>query len=252
MHDLKNAIRVEWDGSSERYDSQHAHGIQTEEEKQAWIRLFKTTAQASSLDILDVGCGTGEISIILAEMGHNVSGIDLSEGMLGKAKEKAARKNLPIEFTIGDAESLSCDDKSFDLVINRHLLWTLPHPEKALSEWERVLRPGGTVAIIDGLWRSDSISERLRRTVANIGILITERRNQFKRYYSPEMIQALPHPYGMNSITALMYIRNAGFEDPHLQSLKDIMDIQRRHMPISRRISYQMPYFLITGKKQVR
>nr|WP_319540697.1 class I SAM-dependent methyltransferase [uncultured Methanospirillum sp.] len=249
MNGLKDAIRIQWDESSQRYDLQHAHGIQTEEEKEAWINLFRTFTPADSYDILDVGCGTGEISMILAEMGHNVSGIDLSEGMLNKAKEKAKKMGLPVHFSIGDAESLSCDDQSFDLVINRHLLWTLPDPEKALYEWHRVLRPGGNVAVIDGLWRSDSIVDKVRRTCANIGVLVTERKNQFKRYYTPDMIQSLPHPYGMTSLTALEYIRNAGFTMPSLQSLKEIMDIQRKYMPISRRIGYQMPYFLITGKK---
>ncbi|HWQ64022.1 MAG TPA: class I SAM-dependent methyltransferase, partial [Methanospirillum sp.] len=228
---------------------QHAHGIQTKEEKEAWINLFRTFTPADSFDILDVGCGTGEISMILAEMGHNVSGIDLSEGMLKKAKEKTEKTGLSAQFSIGDAESLSCNDQSYDMVINRHLLWTLPNPDKALNEWYRVLRPGGTVAVIDGLWRSDSKMDMVRRTCANIGVLITERKNQFKRYYTSDMIQSLPHPYGMSSLTALEYIQNAGYTEPHLQSLKDIMDIQRKYMPISRRIGYQMPYFLITGKK---
>lgn len=251
MHDLKEKIRDEWNDSSGGYDSQHAHGIQTEEERNAWIDLFRSIIPEGSLNVLDVGCGTGEISIVLAEMGHQVSGIDLSEGMLGKAKQKAAKRSLSMQFSIEDAESLSFEDRSFDVVVNRHLLWTLPDPKKALAEWKRVLRPGGTVAIVDGLWRTGSASDQVRKTVANIGILITERKNQFGRYYSPDITRTLPHPYGMNSDTALSYVRDAGFLDLSLTPMKEIMDIQRKYMPISRRISHQMPYYLITGKKDI-
>ncbi|HWQ67656.1 MAG TPA: class I SAM-dependent methyltransferase [Methanospirillum sp.] len=251
MQDLKNKIRDEWNNSSGGYDSQHAHGIQTEEERNAWIDLFRTIIPAGSWQVLDVGCGTGEISVVLAEMGHQVSGIDLSEGMLGKAREKATKKTLSMRFSIEDAESLSYADQSFDLVINRHLLWTLPNPKKALAEWKRVLRPGGTVAIIDGLWKTGSLTDQFRKTVANLGVLITEQKNQFGRYYSPDITETLPHPYGMNSDTALSYVRDAGFSDLNLVPMKGIMDIQRKHMPISRRISHQMPYYLITGKKDV-
>ncbi len=249
MENLKQLIRSEWDNSSGGYDAQHAHGIQTEEERIAWEQLFQSISGQTQQNVLDVGCGTGVMSILLSEMGHQVWGVDLSEGMLGKARDKAGKKGLSIHFSIEDAESLPFDDESFDLVVNRHLLWTLPNPRDALDEWNRVLRPGGSVAIIDGLWCTGSISERVRRVAANVGVLITERKNQFGRYYSPDITNTLPHPYGMTSDVALSYMLESGFANPELRSLKDIMDIQRKHMPIFRRISYQMPYYLITGKK---
>ena len=69
--------------------------------------------------------------------------------MLGRAKEKADDHNLRAEFGIDDAENLSLEDVAFDDVINRHLLQTLPDLEQAISEWRRVLKPGGEVVIID-------------------------------------------------------------------------------------------------------
>jgi ubiquinone/menaquinone biosynthesis C-methylase UbiE len=249
MENLKRQIKNQWDHSSGGYDNQHAHGIQTEEERVAWETLFRSFMDPTPHAVLDVGCGTGVMSLLLAEMGHQVWGVDLSEGMMGKAREKADKKGISINFSIEDAEALPFEDNSFDLVVNRHLLWTLPNPQKALDEWKRVLRPGGMVTIIDGLWCTGSLSERVRRIAANIGVLITERKNQFGRYYSPDITRTLPHPYGMTSDIALSYVQKSGFTDIKLLPLKDIMDIQRKHMPISRRISYQMPYYLISGKK---
>ena len=67
--------------------------------------------------------------------------------MLRIAKEKARRSKLRVEFKLGDAENLPFDDESFDATICRHVLWTLPNPQRASEEWRRVVVPGGKVVI---------------------------------------------------------------------------------------------------------
>ena len=79
-----------------------------------------------------------------------MTGVDFAPAMIAAAKRKAAMQGLDIHFEQGDAEALPFPPGSFDLVISRHVLWTLPHPEAAIDEWKRVLRPGGRLAIIDG------------------------------------------------------------------------------------------------------
>ena len=133
--ELKEAIREKWDESSQSYDSYHGHGIKSQVERDAWKQALKNVLPKSKLKVLDVGCGTGEMSLLLAEMGHQVTGIDLSEKMLQKARSKAKASKLTVRFESGDAERLNLKDASFDLVLNRHLLWTLPHPGDALKEW---------------------------------------------------------------------------------------------------------------------
>ena len=120
MHDtaaIKDVIKHRWNGSSETYDCCPGHGIQLEQEKEAWNSLLKRAPGEETLDVLDVGCGTGVLSLLLSEIGHKVTGIDLSDGMLGRAKEKADDQSLRAEFRLDDAENLS-----FDVVISRHLL----------------------------------------------------------------------------------------------------------------------------------
>ena len=70
--------------------------------------------------------------------------------MIARAERKAAERALKIRFEQGDAEQLPFRPASFDLAISRHVLWTLPHPETAIDEWWRVLRPGGRLVVIDG------------------------------------------------------------------------------------------------------
>lgn len=120
MHDtaaIKDVIKHRWNRSSETYDCCPGHGIQLEQEKEAWNSLLKRAPGEETLDVLDVGCGTGVLSLLLSEIGHKVTGIDLSDGMLGRAKEKADDQSLRAEFRLDDAENLS-----FDVVISRHLL----------------------------------------------------------------------------------------------------------------------------------
>ncbi len=70
--------------------------------------------------------------------------------MLAEARRKAAERGVAIRLEEGDAERLPFPPGSFDLAISRHLLWTLPHPEAAIDEWIRVLRPGGRLVVVDG------------------------------------------------------------------------------------------------------
>src|SRR5690606_17755819 len=104
--EVKSAIRSRWDVSSQKYDTHDGHGIKSTEERDAWKRVLGEALPGKGLDILDVGCGTGEMSLVLAEMGHNVQGLDLSEKILSRAREKANASRLKVKFSLGDAENL--------------------------------------------------------------------------------------------------------------------------------------------------
>ena len=69
--------------------------------------------------------------------------------MLEQARRKATESGARIRFERGDAENLPFSACSFDLVVSRHVLWTLPHPVAAVVEWVRVLRPGGRLVVLD-------------------------------------------------------------------------------------------------------
>lgn len=109
----------------------------------AWKGLLIEVLGDRELRVLDVGTGTGFIALLLAELGHEVIGVDISEEMLRIAREKARKLNIEnVEFHLADAEELPFPDNTFDAVVARHVIWALPNPEKAYSEWKRVLRPG--------------------------------------------------------------------------------------------------------------
>jgi len=148
---VKAQVAQHWDRRAAHFDEDFGHSIGSPAERAAWDRILDLVIPAGGpLDALDAGCGTGFLSLELAARGHRVSGIDFAPAMLAAARKKAAAKRLSVGFEEGDAEQLRFTPASFDLVISRHVLWTLPHPEVAIDEWIRVLRPGGRLAIVDG------------------------------------------------------------------------------------------------------
>lgn len=148
---VKQNVAAHWGKRAAHFDQDFGHSIATAAERAAWDRVFALALGGrSGLAALDVGCGTGFLSLELAARGHRVTGIDFAPEMLALAKEKAAGAKAGVSFELADAEKLGFAPASFDLVITRHVLWTLPHPEAAISEWIRVLRPGGRLAVIDG------------------------------------------------------------------------------------------------------
>jgi ubiquinone/menaquinone biosynthesis C-methylase UbiE len=148
---VKQQVAAHWNRRAAHFDEDFGHSIRTAPERAAWDRILDLIVPGGGpLDALDAGCGTGFLSLELAHRGHRVTGVDFAPAMVAAAQEKAAERGLPVRFEQGDVEQLPFAAGSFDLVASRHLLWTLPHPEAAIDEWIRVLRPGGRLVVADG------------------------------------------------------------------------------------------------------
>jgi SAM-dependent methyltransferase len=177
MSMVKTAIAGYWDWRSRSYLNQQAPEVDTQ-----WQSLLRNLLPpGGGRSALDVGTGRGHFAIYLARMGYRVNAVDLSSRMVSEARSAALAKGLSIDFQQQDAEALSFDDHRFDVVVSRNLLWTLPDPQRALSDWRRVLKPGGRLLVSDGFWRNRSWRElpellgELPRSLANIRSRITLR-----------------------------------------------------------------------------
>ena len=155
---VKQQVAAHWDRRAPTFDDDFGHSIRTPAERTAWDRILDLVLRERTPgDALDVGCGTGFLSFELAARGYRVTGIDFAPSMLAEARRKAAERAVAIRFEHGDAEQLAFPSQSFDLVITRHVLWTLPHPDLAIDEWIRVLQPGGRLVIVDS--QADAASQ---------------------------------------------------------------------------------------------
>ncbi len=144
---MKKNIANYWSWRSSSFD-------ETSAQQKAWWEVYLAAIGGDTqCKILDIGTGTGFIALGLAKAGHQVTGIDIAQGMLACARSKAALKGLEIDFLVADAENPPFPPQSFDVIVCRNLLWTLCNPDRALKRWHQLLRPGGRVVMSDGIWR---------------------------------------------------------------------------------------------------
>ena len=152
MDRIKELVRQHWDWRAAEFDQEASHGLLNDTQSRAWHELISRVAGTVTLDVLDVGCGTGFLSLLLAELGHRVTGIDVAGAMLARARSKAESHSLAVDFRYADAEAPELPASSFDLIVERHVLWTLPHPASALDSWRNLLRRNGRLVLIEGHW----------------------------------------------------------------------------------------------------
>ena len=144
--------RAYWDQAAASFDHEPDHGLHDPQVLHAWTELLKTWLPAHKIAVLDVGCGTGSLSVILAGLGYSVTGIDLSPTMLAQARAKGKALGHPSVFHVMDAATPQFAAHSFDAIVCRHLLWTLPDPAQVLQTWTDLLKPGGRLMLIEGYW----------------------------------------------------------------------------------------------------
>ena len=119
---------------------------------------------APGTHVLDVACGTGNLSIPAAKAGANVTGVDIATNLIEQARARAQTENVRATFDVGDAEQLSYGDSSFDTVITMFGAIFAPRPELAGAEMLRVCRPGGRIAMAN--WTSTGFVGQMFNIVA--------------------------------------------------------------------------------------
>lgn len=171
-----SAAREYWDSQAAVFDNEPDHGLRDPKVRQAWTALLVDWIPLDLAEVLDIGCGTGSLSLRLAELGHTVTGIDLSPAMLAQAKAKAQTAGQQITFQVMNGADPQFSPQQFDVVLCRHLLWALPEPAQVLQRWVKLLKPGGRLLLIEGYWHTggglhaQEIIESLPPSLTNIQI----------------------------------------------------------------------------------
>lgn len=119
---------------------------------------------APGCQLLDVACGSGQLALMAAKDGAEVTGVDIAGNLVERAQTRAEAEGLNARFDEADAEALPFDDASFDVVVSLIGAMFAPRPELVARELLRVCEPGGTIAMAN--WTSQGFVGQMFKTMS--------------------------------------------------------------------------------------
>lgn len=156
MEGLKRRLRQIWTaGDYDRFSRSMEGGAR---------EFYERLNIAPGARLLDVGCGSGQLALMAARDGWDVTGVDIAENWIERARARANAEGLRASFEQADAEALPFEDASFDVVVSLIGAMFAPRPDLVARELLRVCVPGGTVAMAN--WTPQGFIGEMFKTVA--------------------------------------------------------------------------------------
>ncbi|SDE27396.1 class I SAM-dependent methyltransferase [Nocardioides lianchengensis] len=222
---LQATINDYWTERAPSYDDYQQRPERRDLDAKVWSAIWSAALPEAPADVLDVGTGSGHVAFLLADLGHRVTGSDLSDGMLERAREHAATRRTAPRFVVADAVAPDFPDASFDAVTGRYVMWTLRDPEAAVRSWVRLLRPGGVVAMADSTWFTDGLGS----------------------LYGERPAATLPLADARCIDETADVLRHGGLVDVLVEPLESVLELDRSH-GVAPGHDVQLQY-LVTGRR---
>jgi SAM-dependent methyltransferase len=237
-------VRHFWDADAATYDRAPTHRPRSPAVLAAWTAAIERLLPPTPARILDAGAGTGFLSLLAARLGHRVTAVDISPGMLEQLERSARREGLDVAVEVGPAHEVSTKSGPFDAVVERHLLWTLPDPAEALSAW-RGAAENGRLVLFESVWGSvdqlESVRARARR-------LIRKARGEAPEHhasYRPQLRESLPLGTGTDPSKLVELVVRTGWRNPRLERLRDVEWSERLELGVPERLAGVSPRFVV-------
>ena len=237
-------IRRYWDEDAATYDDARRHRPTEPAVMAAWTAAVEAALPPAPTEVLDCGAGTGFLSLIAARLGHQVTALDVSPGMLGRLRARAAAEGLEVQTVVGLAAEPPGRD--FGAVMERHLLWTLPDPLGALTSW-RAVAPAGRLVLVESVWGAVDPIEQLRSAASRILDRLRKTPPEHHAEYSDELLRSLPLGLGTHPGTLVSLAADAGWRTPRLRRLRDVEWAERMALPIAERLVGTAPRYLVVA-----
>ncbi len=220
MSDVHDELRAWWDRDAETYDRSPSHGLSDPVEAAAWRAALADALPPAPARVLDAGAGTGSMSLLAAELGHEVTALDLSEGMLRHAERKAEERGLALSLVHGPAHEPP--PGPFDAVIERHMLWTAPDPVAILQSWREVIAADGRLVLLEGSWGSDGPVDVVRDKLAELLRRAYRIPHDHHDEYRPELWSQLPLANMSGPGPLIEAVYRAGWRAVRMRRLRDV------------------------------
>ncbi|MFB9275874.1 class I SAM-dependent methyltransferase [Cohnella cellulosilytica] len=239
---LKEISRY-WTSGAAAYDKVVRSQIRSRRTVRMWEALLREGLGARpGQKVLDVGTGPGFFSLLLARMGHRPTAVDASPGMVETAARNFKEAGADVRVYEGDAANLPREeDDTYDAVVCRDVVWTLPDPVGAYREWFRVLKPGGRLVVFDGNYLFELPSGwkyRLWYALAWTLILLTERRARRRSDETEPSLKELPFVRVLRPEADEATLRGIGYH---------VEEIRRNYMSGYKRTLQHLKYGHLTG-----
>ena len=241
--DVQRRIRDWWNVDASTYDDTPSHAATDPVEAAAWRAALLRFLPAPPARVLDVGAGTGAMSMLAAELGFRVAALDLSEEMLARARDKARERDLDVEFHVGPGSEPP--GGPFDAVMERHVLWTTMDPVATLEAWRRVTAPGGRLVLFEGIWRPGDSFGRARHSVADRVRKLRGEGHDHHGHYDDEMLASLPFAALTSAAPILEAVDEAGWNAIRIERLRDVEWVRQLASGVSGRIAGAAPQFAV-------
>jgi SAM-dependent methyltransferase len=242
--DINESLERFWDKDAPTYDDSPEHGAWSAAERAAWAAVL-TRLLPPGGTVLDVGAGTGFLSLAAARLGYRVTALDLSAKMLERLEASAAREGLQIDLVHGRAEDPPLGP--FDAIMERLLLWTLPQPAPALTAW-RTVAPSGRLLAFEGLTAGrgyvEALCARARDRLHHWGRM----QHHHHGSYDARMQSRLPLMGGKATPSALVdLIEASGWGCARIERLRDVEWARLLARPRTERLLGVTPEFVIAA-----
>jgi SAM-dependent methyltransferase len=212
-------IREFWDADASTYDATKSHSISDPLERAAWRQALSEALPQPPASVLDIGAGTGSLSLLAAELGYAVTALDLSPGMLAEAERKANAIGLANRITYVVGSGSEPPSGPFDVVVERHVLWTIPDPVGALRSW---LDVGRRLVLFEGTWGSRRLDHRAKEFAAQTLRKVMRTPPDHHAPYPEDVLAELPLARLPSPVPLVEAVHQAGWHGVRIRRLRDV------------------------------